>query len=217
MDSMKSKNIFLDTNVLYETIDGATSNKDVANMNILFEDVAQKLKIYDDNEWRTVLFENGVKEIIQGIKDNYLDMYERYLVRLYLHPTSYVQKRETIKEYMEEYYKFIVCYGLPPFVAYKTDYEIIHPDGDSDTDGGTAPGTVPGTVPDTYDIQDVWFQLYKRVKESLSTSYKNKIRKEVADIVKRNAKANTNELNKEVMSLIQMDEEFKRTILQCVL
>ena len=48
MEAMKSKNIFLDQTNIYDAIDDVTSIKDLAQLNILYEEVAQKLKIYDD-------------------------------------------------------------------------------------------------------------------------------------------------------------------------
>jgi len=42
------------------------------------------------------------------------------------------------------------------------------------------------------------------------SSYVNRIKKDVANIVKRNAKANVVELNRKVIELIRMDEEFKK-------
>jgi hypothetical protein len=39
------------------------------------------------------------------------------------------------------------------------------------------------------------------------------VKKEVVDIVKKNSKANVIELNKKMMEVLQMDEEFKNNIL----
>lgn len=126
MNAMKSKNIFIDNAVIYYAIDDVTSIKDSAQLNILYEDVAQKLKIYDDNDWRTVLFDKGITEIIERIKEYYLDVYEHYLIRMYNDAFTTSSKKSYIKEQIQEYYKFIVCYNLLPFVYDKTDYDIMH-------------------------------------------------------------------------------------------
>ena len=51
----------------------------------------------------------------------------------------------------------------------------------------------------------------------LSSVYVNKTRREVANIVRCNAKANAIELNKQVMSIIQMDEDFKGKLMSALI
>jgi hypothetical protein len=211
MDAMRSKNVFLDTHVLYETIDGATSTKELNKVNILYEDVAQKLKIYDDNEWRTVLFDIGVNEVLTMIKDAYLDVYERYLIRLYQDASTGLQKKAAIKEKISEYYMFIACFDLQPYVQGRSDSDILYQDCD-DVEGSGAFETI-----ESFDLSDIWYPLYKRTKENLGPPYINKVKRDVSNIVKRNAKANSIELNKQVLSLIHMDEDFKTNVLQGLL
>jgi hypothetical protein len=235
MDEMRSKNIFLDNSGFFDAIDDMTSLtslasnaskttiKDLTRLNVLYEDVAQKLKIYDDNEWRSVLFEKGITQIIERIKDHYLDVYERYLIRLYYHDTTSAVKKAYIKEHLQEYYMFIACYDLSPYVCDKADHEITEIDdvgeeedatGDDDKEDEKAEDS---EIIETWNIQEKWYPVFKDVKEKLQTSYVNRVKKDVANIVKRNAKANVMELNRKVIELIRMDEDFKNDVLVNVL
>ena len=201
MDTMRSKNIFLENSVMFETIDDVTSAQDLTMLNVLYEEVAQKLRIYDDNKWRTFLFETGIAEIITRIKECYLDVYERYLLKLWHDPSSSLPKKAYIKEHVEEYYRFIACYSLNPFVQEQSDQEIIGDDKPIKR----------------YDVCEKWYPIYKDIKENLNVAYISRIKRDVANIVKRNAKANVLELNKKVMELIRMDEDFKHNVLVSVL
>lgn len=206
MDGFKSKNIFLENSLFFDAIDDVTSITDLAQLNILYEDVAQKLKIYDDNEWRTVLFDKGITEIIERIKDHYLDVYERYLIRLYYDSTTNSAKKTYIKEHLQTYYRFIACYDLMPYVHDKTDDEVTHVTDNDDI-------CRRETASDTFSIQDHWYPIFRDVKVNLQASYVNRTKKDVANIVKRNAMANVVELNKKVIELIRMDEDFKNDVL----
>lgn len=203
MEAMKSKNIFLDQTNIYDAIDDVTSIKDLAQLNILYEEVAQKLKIYDDNEWRTVLFDTGICEIIERIKEYYLDVYEQYLLRLYYDCATIPSKKEYIKEQMQEYYKFIACYELNPYVYQLSDQYILRQSSHQKTSSDG----------DTHDVSEKWYAIYKDVKTKMNSTYINRIKKDVSNIVKRNAKSNALELNKKVMELIRMDEDFKKDVL----
>lgn len=205
-ETMKSKNIFLDQTNIYDAIDDVTSIKDLTQLNILYEEVAQKLRIFDDNEWRTVLFDTGISEIIERIKEYYLDVYEQYLLRLYYDSSTVPSKKEYIREQMQEYYKFIACYELNPYVYNLSDNYILR--------------QLKSTLTkedDSYEISEKWYTTYKDVKAKLQGIYVNRIKKDVSNIVKRNAKSNVLELNKKVMELIRMDEDFKKDVLADVI
>ena len=204
MEKMKSKNVFLDQSNIYDAIDDVTSIKDLTQLNILYEEVAQKLKIYDDNEWRTVLFDTGISEIIERIKEHYLDIYERYLLRLFYDASTIMSKKEYVNEQLREYYKFITCYDFRPYVFQKTDQEILGDKHNRSND-------------ETYDVCDKWYPVFKDIKEKMQASYVNRIKKDVSNIIKRNTKSNIVELNKKVMELIRMDEDFKKDVLADVI
>ena len=56
--------------------------------------------------------------------------------------------------------------------------------------------------------------MYSKVCNEIRTNDQNKIKKNVVDIVKKNCMKNVDELNKRVVALFNMDEEFKQMILQ---
>jgi hypothetical protein len=126
-----------------------------------------------------------VKEIIKTIQDAYLDTYEEYLLEQYVSSSLY--HKQCIREALIEYYEFLECFGSTPILVTGTDDLVI------DSREG--------------DIG----KLYKSV--NVSASKRNEIKKLVYNVIKTNCNANVIELNKQMMELIKMDEDFKNKIL----
>jgi hypothetical protein len=57
---------------------------------------------------------------------------------------------------------------------------------------------------------------YKHIDDGLNKSEQNKVKKEICIIIKNNSKASILELNKRVMEILQMDEDFKKEIIQSI-
>jgi hypothetical protein len=60
---------------------------------------------------------------------------------------------------------------------------------------------------------ETFYDIFKDVEDNIKVSEVNKTRKQCYDIIKKNSKSSLIELNKKMMDLIQVDEEFKNTIL----
>lgn len=162
-----------------------TSNKNINKMNITYDKVLKTLHIYDEDEWNGHIFEIGVKEIIKTIQDAYLDTYEECLLKQY-ESSSFFDK-QCIKEALKEYYEFLECFGATPILIRDTDDLVI------DSREG--------------DIG----KLHKNI--DISSSKRNEIKKLVYNVIKTNCDANVIELNKQMMELIKMNDEFKHKIL----
>lgn len=202
LDLGKAKHFQMDKNSFLSVIDTITTIQDIDKLNIIYDEVPNKIKVFTCGEWRSSLLDAGVQEMIFKIKGCYLDFYECYLLRKYYDPALGQQQRSHIKELIEDYYKFISCFDILPFAKDKNDNEILYRADDP-----------RHHQEHEFTIEEQWYPCYKRIKAALMMSEVKSVKKEVADIVKKNTRSNVIELNKKMMEVIQMDEEFKDTIL----
>lgn len=170
-------------------------NEQLEAFNLMYDFKGNKLKIYDNGEWDTSLVPQGIQHVITVIKDYLLNSYEAFLVRT-MFKTSSVITRQQQQELLEEYYEFLCCFDILPFVKDVTDADLM------------------GNDSNEYNISDQCYAIYKRIKNEISNSKVNKVRKEVLDILKRNTMKNIEEVNKRIFELFNMDSEFKTKILQ---
>lgn len=164
------------------------------DLNIYYDKKMNKLKIYD-GEWEEMLTEKGLKKIIETIQSCYWDEYECYLLRR-LHNAD-IFMRQRCKELIDEYYKFIGAFELPPYCKNKSNIEIL----------GESEGA------DEYALSDEYYGKYMRIVENTKKGELKTIKKNVLDIIKVNSARNIDELNKKVFELFSSDEAFKSVII----
>jgi hypothetical protein len=190
----------LKTQDLIEIIDDISSMPDnkLEYFNLVYDSHINKLKLYDGGAWKSLLIEQGIKQILIITKEYYLDKYESYLLRK-IRNTDNLMEKQKCNELLKEYYKFIACFEIDPFVKDHNDSDILNNSNNSSSD---------------YQMQDTYYQFFQKVQENLTKGEITKMKREVAEIVKRNTKQNIHELNNRVLNLIHMDEEFKKIFLQ---
>ena len=200
----------LKTENFMEIVDNISSTLDnkIEYFNIVYDGKINKLKLYERGTWKHFLIEQGVKQILNITKDYFLDSYECFLMRkIKKHQISVFDVQKS-KELLIEYYKFIACFEIDPFCKDHYDSEILgHDDSEGKQDSGLE-------TEYTYTYNEEFYPYYIKALDKLTQSQSMKIKKEVVDIVKRNTTQNINELNKKVLSLIQMDEEFKKNFMK---
>jgi hypothetical protein len=192
----------LKTENFMELIDSISSllHSKIEYYNLLHD--GNKLKLYERGVWRSFLIEQGVKQMLTITKDYYLDSYECFLMRkIKKHQTSVFDIQKS-KELLIQYYKFIGCFEIDPYCKDHYDHEILKLEEDVSND----------EFRDEYSLE--FYAYYRKATDKLTRSEITKMKKDVIDIVKRNTTQNIQELNKKVMSLIQMDEEFKRNFMK---
>ena len=197
----KYKDYQLEYTDFKEIIDKITTITDVPKLNIIYDNVLDKLQIFHCGEWVSFLMDSGVKDIIEKIQGCYLNAYECFLIRRIYNSTTPCFVKQQYKESLKEYYRFLACFDIDPFIKDKHDAEILD---DSSIDCSE------------YTIQDEWYAKYKTIDEVLMKSDINRTKKEICNIIKNNTKASILELNKKVMEIMQMDEEFKTQIIQTI-
>ncbi len=185
----------LKENDILDIVDNISKVSDnFEDFNILYDADMNKVKLYS-RSWSPLLVDAGVKKIIEIIQDSYLYAYEMYLLKK-IHDGKIINEieRNKYKLSLEEYYKFMNIFDIQPYCVDKTDDDII-------SNGS-----------EEYTIQDKVYKLYNDMKISKSES--NKLKKTVTDLIKNNSKHNIKELNKKVLNLIDINEEFKANIFE---
>ena len=196
LDMNRYSSYRLDFDDMLDVIDKVTYiSKNVENFNIYYDEIPNKLRIFTCGEWNTMLLDAGIKQMLHKIKACYLDAYECYLIRKLDESSTGAHSRMQFKEHLLDYFKFLACFDISPYVADASDGDILKNDNSS------------------YDLQDQWYPKFKGIKESITVTESNKIKKEVKDIVKRNTRSNIIELNKLIMQVFNVDADFKENII----
>ncbi len=180
---------------ILEIVDNISKVSDnFEDFNVLYDADMNKVKLYS-RSWSPYLIDTGVRQLVQIIQDSYLYAYEMYLIKkIYDGKEVNCQEINKYKLSLEEYYKFMSIFDIQPYCIEKTDDDIIENGCD-----------------DSYEIQDKVSKVYNNLK--LLKSEINKLKKTVTDIIKKNSKSNIQELNKKVISLLNINDEFKTEIL----
>jgi len=208
----------LRTRDLLEIIDGASSINDrVENMNVFYDENLNKLSLFD-GRWRSMLIDIGMSEFIYVIQETYLDAYECYLIRKLEQcegSSGKLMMRGGLEDLLMEYYKFITCFSLKPFIRQRSDqfilsYKIVD-DGDSEESDGSGDDEPED---ETFRISETYMNRFERITSDTSKTEVDRIKKDVFQIIKRNSKQNVLELNKRVSSLFHMEEGFKNKIMK---
>lgn len=207
LDAAKYDNFTLNIQSIMEVIDRVTSMMDVSKFNILYDEIPNKLKMFCCGEWQCMLLEAGIRDMIEKIKVCYLDHYECYLLRKIYDDANSPLHKQQMKEHLLEYYKFIACFNIQPFVIGSSNNMILYPSSDSRHHAS------PENDFSAYSIEEEWQKRYNSIKDRIALGEANKIKREVQLIIKKNTKASLLELNKRMMEIIQMDESFKKEII----
>ena len=153
--------------------------------------------MYDTTgSWEEYFMSLGIRNLFIKIQEYYFDSYEKYLIRKIRFDDQLNGPRQMrMMEHLVDYYRFIACFEIDPFVYNEiTDHDIVY---DKD---------------ETNELVFEFRQKYNTVKNSLSKSLMNETKKEVTNLIKNISKKNIEELNKTVINLFNMDEEFKSLI-----
>ena len=169
---------------------------DVENMNIFYDEKTKELNIHNGC-WDSYLVDRGLKELIYMLQNNLLNHYEQYLMKQYYVFEKNERTKQKIREDIERHYKFIGCFELEPFVKGKDDCDIL---GDEHGDFGV------------YKLEEKYTALYTSIVDDMKRYEINKMKKNILDILKSNTKKNIKDLNKKIVELMNIDEEFKKTI-----
>jgi hypothetical protein len=191
----------LRTRDILEIIDKISSIPDnkPEYFNIIYDAQINKLKLYEEGAWKSMLIAQGIRQILIITQECLLNSYESFLMRKIKNNRSLLVECQKSKELLIEYYKFIGAFEIYPFCKEQNDSEI-------DTNCKDC----------MYEYQEEFFPYYQKALDKLTKSEINTIKKDLLEIVKRNTHQNIHELNKRVLALIHIDEEFKVDMLTTI-
>lgn len=169
--------------------------KSFEDLNIVYDKSADKLKIFD-GEWEEMLLNRGVKKILLVIQSYYWDAYECFMLRnIYTGIDAF--KKQKLRELLIEYYKFVGCFDVEPFVKNKENEDILGR---------------PCREDDVFSISDEYYQIYLKTRDNIKKSEINAVKKTVLEIIRKNSDRNITELNKRVFEMFNVDEGFKNNV-----
>ena len=172
--------LILDKENLLEVIDQVSSlaQEHCENLNIIYDKKYNKLKLYDTGKWDEVILMQGIVTLLQKIQESYFNIYESYLIRKIEFSSLCLQDKANIKEKLIEYYKFIGCFDISPYVNDKNESQIMYNEDDSRWDClefNDANTEIPGR----------YTNLYNKVRGETKTSEMNKIKRNIVEIIKK--------------------------------
>lgn len=175
------------------------NNNQHEEMNIMYDDTLDRIKIYCDEEWIPYMLPSGMRRIVEILRSNYLDNYECYLYKkLYIDKDINATQLNNVRLHLKQYYRFLAIFDLYPLVYSEPVENIIFGYQTEDRD----------------EFHDFGMGEYNNEKQNLSKSEINKTKKDVLEIVKRNHKVNLKKLNETVLRLINVDTNFRNTLMQ---
>ena len=186
------------TNTLIDDVKEMSITKNINEFNIFYESKIKTLYIYNDNEWTKMHISEGIIIVIKKIQEYIWDKYEFYLIRKIEDKSISLRLGQEFNEYLVEYYKFIGCFDVDAYVNNKND-KCILTENATKTDGG-------GEISDKYMI------IYNNCVDKLMKRDINNMTKKIIEIINHNTIHNIKDMNKTVIELFNMDEEFKKMI-----
>lgn len=202
----------LDSNKIMEIIDEVTKidKTNLEDLNIIYDSKIKRLHIYDSGKWKDWLIESGVVTILEMIKLYFFDTYECYLIRMIEDVVISSISKSILTKCLSEYYTFIAAFDIEPYVCGKSNNKILYNEEDVRYEEEFSPHEV-----DAYTLEDRFYNLYLKARDSTLTGDIKQIKKRTIDIIKENTIRNVHELNRKVTELFGMDEQFKLILEQC--
>jgi hypothetical protein len=202
----KFKNFHLNVQSIIEIIDEVTTINDINKLNIFYDNILNKIKIFCESEWTSLLIDVGIKNIVDKIQYAYLNSYECYIIRkMIIEPNT--QSKMALRELLVEYYKFLAWFDIEPYIHKRNNNKILFNDNDDkyyerDND---------------FSIYDNHYHIYTNILSKINKTEQNKVKKGIENIIKKNTKSFIIELNKKMLQSFKNDEEFKNEVVNNIL
>ena len=192
---------------IMETIDDITTINDISELNILYDDILNKIKIFCEGEWKSLLLEIGINDIIQKIQSYYLDAYECYLIRKIKNETSNSRYYNELEESLFEYFKFLAWFDILPYIYEKNNNKILFNNDNDQYHEYT----------NNYDISDNYFNKYQIILGKINKTEQKKVKKGIESIIRKNTKSFFLDLNKKLLESFNNDSEFKNEFIHDII
>jgi hypothetical protein len=208
-DKFRFHTFTLGNSDIMNIVNEASSAKEIENLNVIYDKEHQRIKIYEGGtEWIEYLPEQGATKYIETIVDYFLEEYEKYLIRKMESPTVSSYQKAGLVECLGIYYTLLSCFQLEPYAKNHNDTQILF-----NPDDPRYQENIPFSNVEEHRLTDKYTALYNSYASKVTRSIASKMKKDVIDVIKSNSTRNIKELNIKIVTLIQMDNEFKQTLL----
>jgi hypothetical protein len=178
---------------LLSVIEEITSSKKlVEELNILYDSKLDQINLKEDSEWKPSIVNLGLKIILSKLQDYYLDYYECSVITKIVNSNNELSKQQN-RELLDEYYRFIAAFDLPPFVKGRKDEYIVRSILDENATS----------------VSDQFMSRYNSVKGKLKLTDRRSIQKGVLDILKRNSAMSINSIKSRISDMFCNDKLFQ--------
>lgn len=189
-----------------DMVSHVTKWKDIENMNIIYDSSIDQVSFaIGGDEWDAQRPKRAINFLIETLVIHNLSYYEIYLVRK-IETGSPVTKMQ-LEECLNKYYSFIAAFNIAPFVQGKNDTQVMF----NETDG-RHDDNIERSDLDAHRVVDKFNGIYIKIRDSLGDKAIREMNKEVYTIIKKNHKINMIELNKHILEILRVDEEFKNKL-----
>lgn len=162
-------------------------------INVIYIQELDKIATYHDDEWNSNLASTAIKRIIKIIRDYYLENYEKYLLGKIWNQSTNVFDQNTCKLKLNELYQFYACFDVYPTAYQKTNDELVEKFQHQSENF----------------LDDNCMEQYTEIKAKLPKAESNRMKKTVFDIIKRNTLHNFKILNKNIIKLATVNNDFR--------
>ena len=200
----KFKDFQLKFQNIMEIIDEITTINDISQLNILYDEILNKIKIFCEGEWKSLLFEIGINDIIYKLQSIYLNSYECYLIRKIFNDSSNYRYAAELEDSLMDYYKFLAWFDILPYVYEKNNNKILY---NNDHD-------LFRNMCDNFDISNIYFDKYNIILSKINKTEQNKVKRGIENIIRKNTKSFFLDLNKKLLDSFNNDNEFKQEFIK---
>ena len=163
-----------------------THEPDLSDANMIHNTKTNQVNMLhfeSDDKWCTRSLAEGAEIFIDLLQGNFLNEYERYLLRDHKN-TDNLRAKQDILELIVSYYHFIAAFDLQPYCYNREDHMIY--------DNGMY----------THDCEELFYPKYKKAKEDVTRGQKKTWMSDVISIIKDKSKHTNEQMNKAVFELL---------------
>jgi len=207
--SLKHSDFMDIIDTLTKAIPGNRREDFIEHINFIYDAKKKRIRVYNASEtWEDYLVSAGLNYLIAVIAGSYLESYEVYLIRKMTSTNNVLQNTE-LRKCIEDYYYFLSCFEIQPYVKGKYDAQALHnkdsPEYDEEPESNDT---------DAHVIVDRYSKIYADIYDNITNAQKRQMQKEVLDIIKSNSQNNVSEIDKDIIGLINIDAGFKLQVME---
>ncbi len=174
-----------------------SKKKDLSDMCVFYTQQDNRIFIsVGGGTWNEMSCDEGTKTILYALVDYHHQKYEIAIIRFL--EGSFPADHATAMQSLEDYYRFIASFDIPPSIRDKNDTQIMYNEDDKRYDD-----TILRQDIHNHRIVDKYCDIYMKVSDSITAAQKKVLCKRVLDEIKTTSKKNIRELNNTIMDIVK--------------